>query len=233
MESGIYAIINKLNNKIYVGSTINFKKRWNKHKTELRHRKHHSKHLENAWHLHGEENFEFKILEEVTDLKNLVVKEQKYINLYNSFDENNGYNICKFAETVKGVKRSEEEKITLSKHFNPKASMSLEIANEIRKKYLTGLYSQRQLSKEFKTSKTTIKEIIYNTRWRDENYSPPTKDSNMKRGGKKLLTKKQTIKIKELRANTDLTIEQIAKKFKVKIGVINRIIYSDLYKRIG
>ena len=41
---GIYMIINKINNKIYVGQTINkngYKKRWNQHKNELRKNSHH------------------------------------------------------------------------------------------------------------------------------------------------------------------------------------------------
>ena len=55
----------------------------------------------------------------------------------------------------------------------------------------------------------------------------------MKRGGKKILTEKQFHKIKKLRKETNLTIKEIAKKFKVKIGVINRVIYNDVYKKIG
>jgi group I intron endonuclease len=233
MDSGIYAIINKINNKIYVGSTINFKKRWIKHKTELRNKKHHSKHLENAWHAHGEENFQFKVLEEVENIQDLINKEQYYLDFYKSYREENGYNICEFAETVRGVRRSEEEKINLSKHFNPKSCMDLELAKQIRNKYSTGKYSHRELAKEFNTSKTTIKEIIYNTRWVDNNYLPPKKSEIMKRGGKKILTEKQFHKIKKLRKETNLTIKEMAKKFKVKIGVINRVIYNDVYKKIG
>ena len=40
MSSGVYIITNIINNKIYIGSTINFSKRWKKHKQHLNNNKH-------------------------------------------------------------------------------------------------------------------------------------------------------------------------------------------------
>ena len=42
---GIYKIVNSINNKIYVGSAKNIKKRWSAHKSDLNKNKHHNKHL--------------------------------------------------------------------------------------------------------------------------------------------------------------------------------------------
>ena len=46
---GIYKIINKVNGKYYVGSSLNINKRWSVHKSALSKNKHHNDHLQNAW----------------------------------------------------------------------------------------------------------------------------------------------------------------------------------------
>lgn len=61
-ESGIYKIINKVNNKFYLGSTKDFSVRFNTHKYNLRKNKHINCILQRAWNKYGESNFEFKII---------------------------------------------------------------------------------------------------------------------------------------------------------------------------
>lgn len=48
MSSGIYQIENKINSKVYIGSSNNIKRRWQKHKALLRHNKHPNSHLQAA-----------------------------------------------------------------------------------------------------------------------------------------------------------------------------------------
>lgn len=79
MIGGIYKIENNINNKVYVGSTNNFNRRWAKHKALLRHNKHPNSHLQTSWNKYGESCFIFSILE-VCDIKNLLSKEQYYID---------------------------------------------------------------------------------------------------------------------------------------------------------
>lgn len=47
----------------YVGSTSNKTDRWGSHRRDLRKGKHHAPHLQNAWTKHGEDAFEFVVLE--------------------------------------------------------------------------------------------------------------------------------------------------------------------------
>lgn len=61
MTSGVYRIINYNNGKTYVGSTLDFRERWYKHKSSLRAKKHENSKLQNDWNLLGEENFCFEI----------------------------------------------------------------------------------------------------------------------------------------------------------------------------
>lgn len=103
--SGIYKIENKVNGKIYVGSSKDIKNRWMQHKRELNKNTHHSVKLQRAWNKYGEENFEFSILEECAEDKRLYL-EQYYIDKFKSFFE--GYN-CK--ERTKDMYTEEDYKM--------------------------------------------------------------------------------------------------------------------------
>lgn len=99
MKSGIYFIKNVINNKIYIGRSINVSKRIYKHKTSLRSQKHHNKHLQNSFNKYGEHNFKFlKVLEAKPE--RLPAIETIYINFlqtnlpdkgYNKTDDGGGY----------------------------------------------------------------------------------------------------------------------------------------------
>lgn len=61
-KSGIYIITNKINNKFYIGSATNFRKRYNVHNSNFKKNKN-SKYLQRAYNKYGEENFEFQIID--------------------------------------------------------------------------------------------------------------------------------------------------------------------------
>lgn len=112
--SGIYKIKNIITNKFYIGSTINFKVRFNDHKKLLRNNKHNNSHLQNSWNKHGEKNFIFEILELNTCVDLLLEREQYYLDVLMPWDNKKGYNICKIAGNTLGTKRSEDEKVKMS-----------------------------------------------------------------------------------------------------------------------
>lgn len=87
MSSGIYYIINKINNTKYIGSSKNIEKRFKQHKMKLRNLKHHSVFLQRSYNKHGLENFEFCIVEETYQL---FEREQFHINLH---DKKHLYNV--------------------------------------------------------------------------------------------------------------------------------------------
>lgn len=64
MKGGIYKVINVLNNKFYVGSAVDFKRRKRLHWWRLRRGDHANKHLQAAWNKYGEKAFTFVIVEE-------------------------------------------------------------------------------------------------------------------------------------------------------------------------
>jgi hypothetical protein len=102
MALGVYQIKNLINNKCYIGSSIEIENRWRRHKKDLRKNKHHSIILQRAWNKYGESNFEFSIIEECL-IEVLIIQEQYYLELYEPV-----YNICRIAGSCLGIKQSKE-----------------------------------------------------------------------------------------------------------------------------
>ena len=67
MNSGIYKIINVINNRFYVGSAVDFRRRKRIHWWRLRRGDHANKHLQAAWNKYGEAAFVFVVVEEVPE----------------------------------------------------------------------------------------------------------------------------------------------------------------------
>ena len=83
-KSGIYKITNKLNGRIYIGSSKLFKLRWKQHSKALRNNKHSNKFLQRDFNKCGEEVFVFEIVEGTdgkTKEERLLI-EEVYINQY-------------------------------------------------------------------------------------------------------------------------------------------------------
>ncbi len=110
-KCGVYAIKNRTNNKMYIGQSVNVRKRKSYHLWLLRTNNHFNPKLQSAFNKYGEENFEFVILEKCNK-DELDDKEIKYINRYNTI--NDGYNICEGGEGSLGRTLSEETKQKIS-----------------------------------------------------------------------------------------------------------------------
>lgn len=81
VQSGIYLIINNVNNHLYIGSSKWVGHRCDTHFNHLRKNKHHCTYLQNAWNLYGEKSFVFYLLEETGLAKEeLITKEQIYLD---------------------------------------------------------------------------------------------------------------------------------------------------------
>ncbi|MBQ7439088.1 MAG: GIY-YIG nuclease family protein [Paludibacteraceae bacterium] len=90
--SGIYSITNLVNNKRYIGQSVNISKRWQTHKYELRGGYHDNAYLQSSWNKYGEENFIFEVLEYCSP-EDLDYMEGYFIWLYDTLDEEHGYNL--------------------------------------------------------------------------------------------------------------------------------------------
>jgi len=95
--AGIYKITCLGNNKVYIGSAVWIKKRWSSHRTHLRQNIHHNPHLQNAFNLYGEKSFVYEVIEKCKKEK-LIDREQYWIDKYNAFDKNTGFNVIPKAD---------------------------------------------------------------------------------------------------------------------------------------
>lgn len=91
MNSGIYMIKNIINNKIYIGQTINVNARLKSHRNKLKNNNHENQHLQNSWNKYRENNFKFEIIKMYNE-DELNDREVYWINYYKSYDFKFGYN---------------------------------------------------------------------------------------------------------------------------------------------
>lgn len=89
----IYKI--EINDKYYIGSSVNYTKRKNDHLRKLRLQTHHNILLQNLYNKYGDNTIKFTILENVEDRNDLIKTEQKYLDEH--CDNDNCVNLAKMA----------------------------------------------------------------------------------------------------------------------------------------
>lgn len=150
-NSGIYRFTNNINGKVYIGSTIEFDRRWEDH---INSQKRCSKILKNSIAKHGILNFNIEVLEyvekneEVTNKEFssiLYQREQVYLDMYFAQEYIKGenklfrqltYNLNPTASGGRGFKWSKEQKDKLVKKFKDKGHTCIGrvISEETREK---------------------------------------------------------------------------------------------------
>lgn len=106
--SGIYAMKNIVNGKMYVGSAIDLGDRRKVHFGKLSRKQHANPHLQSAFNQYGKQSFEFIVLEFVEDKSRLIEREQFWMDCHECCNPDKGYNIRQKAESNLGLKASEE-----------------------------------------------------------------------------------------------------------------------------
>jgi group I intron endonuclease len=189
----IYQIQNKINNKIYIGSTNNVRKRWNNHRSKLNNGKHENQYLQLAWQKYGQEAFEFTIVEEVND-NNRIEREIYYLNEKKSYERDIGYNFDKNPTDKSGInnsfygkQHSEETKQKLREIANKRSpelkklmgaknkgsnnkntKLNMEIARQIRAEYASGEWTYEKLQNKYNVAHGTIQAILTKRTWKEE-----------------------------------------------------------------
>jgi len=162
IKSGIYSITCKVNNKVYIGSSVNIAKRWREHLSLLRSGKHPNQHLRHAFTKYGEESFSFSIVVGC-EPEMLLIEEEKQIIIHNSFHD--GFNLVETPTTnMLGFKHTEESLKKMSDAKNgkrpPTAKFNDKIIEEIRGKFFNG-ERVSALAKEYGIVRQTIQRIVY------------------------------------------------------------------------
>lgn len=111
----IYSI-EYIDGRKYIGHTTNLKNRMDKHFKQLNKNIHHNKYLQNVYNKYNSNNFTINVLEEIFNLDLLVIKEQYWIDFYQTYNRDNGFNFGECADNpFRGQQHSEETKEFLRK----------------------------------------------------------------------------------------------------------------------
>lgn len=111
----LYKITNHVNNKVYIGQTINPKARWSRHRSDARSEEKikRDRHLCCAIRKYGIDNFVFEVIAQTNSLENIDAAEIACIKQYNSSDRNFGYNIALGGNGKRIMSETTKKKLSL------------------------------------------------------------------------------------------------------------------------
>lgn len=210
MKKDIYIIKNTINNKVYIGQTVNIKQRWQQYKSAVK-KENTSQVILKAMRKYGFENFYIEVLEE--QVENYDEKEQYWIQIYNSRVPN-GYNIAPGGQgTGKGV-----DCPTAS--INDKA-----VLEEIIDYIITSDKPLKEIAEQFKISYGVINEINQGHSYYDSRLKYPLRDS------KKYSAEKLKQITYALKYELDKTLSQIAEEYEIDKSFLHDLNQGKSYYR--
>jgi group I intron endonuclease len=116
-DISVYKILNKANGKFYVGYSTKTSLRFKAHINMLKRNEHHCVHLQRSWNNHGEEAFDFLVVETVATKEEAMKKEQEMLDelfssgiLFNSSSSNDLQKTILYAITKNGKEKSAESR---------------------------------------------------------------------------------------------------------------------------
>ena len=210
MKKDIYIIKNDINNKVYIGQTVNKEQRWGQYISAVK-RKPEAQVITKAMKRYGVEHFWMEIIE--SQIENFDEREKYWIEYYNSLTPN-GYNIAPGGEgTGAGI-------------YAPLASIKDKtILNELIDEIIQNVDTLKDLAKKYHISYNTINEINQGRSYRNENlYYPlrPTKKNDED------FIKQITYSLKY---ELDKNLHQIALEYDIDYSFLNDINQGKSYFR--
>lgn len=217
--SGIYSIRNKINGKVYVGSSKDIYTRWSQHRHDLRKGNHHNEVLQRAWNKYGERNFAFEVLEKAPP-ENLFNVEQNWYERLNSSSNDYGYNLSPIARAPGHCYTREDIK-------NGKACFSIEQFDKIVDLLCSSDLSIPQISAYVGVGERTIYQMYFK-----EQYASLTKNFCFKKRKNRSSCKlsEEDLPCIVQRLKNRETLLSIAKDYNVGLETISDIKRHNTWK---
>lgn len=241
-EGLIYCIKNKINNKKYIGQTVDLRRRWKEHKSSGKYP------IQKAIKKYGKNNFNVLVLEENIKVKNLDHRERFWIKKYNTFEK--GYNLTKggqrreqtneiktkIRESTLGENNhmydkthelSTKRKIskTLKEIQGPNQKVNKDKMKKIYKLYFEENKTQAEIAMIIGVSIPTISRNL------NKKYKTPDKykNSDNKRINprNRQIEKEVGVKIYFEYKNTNLTQRDLAKKYNLGVASVCEIVNKN------
>ena len=205
MEKYIYKITNKINGKSYIGQTTNYQRRFREHRNKG-YGEEPNKPLYNAFDKYGIDNFDFEVIEDLTE--NYNEREKYWIQYYNTLLPN-GYNI---------EPGGEEPPLNIGEN-SPYAEHTKQQIEEIKELLKNTDISFEELAKKYNYSVSSILKINNGKIWFNQNNIYPIR---VDKRNKRYYSERALLIIDDL-LNTTLTQKEIAKKYGVSRSCVTMI----------
>ncbi len=247
----LYVLINKINNKIYVGQTENFERRRREHKS-------YSRYFSKGTPLYcsikkyGFANFEMFPIEIANTAEEIDKLEIYWIKEFDSTNRKIGYNLCPGGKVNRGNKWTEEQRkkhSELKKAYyknNPEVLAKLnkfnkgvrahnakysELVPEIRNIFLTCQYKIEELADKFKMDSASIRDICFNKNYHDANYLVPENVIEFYKSikGMRKISKQQVSELRTAFSTGNYTVTELAQKYKLSVVNTSDIIKNKVH----
>lgn len=231
--SGIYLIRNNVNNKVYIGQSVDIKRRIGEHLRSAQPEKYSKKSerdtntpIHKAMQKYGIENFEVQILEKCSR-ETLNDKEIYWIQIFDSTNYNKGYNITSGGQNnfaLKGEKHSQ-------------AKLTQNDVNSIINLLKTSNLSFSEIAQQFSISTSTICMINTGKTWKNNQLKYPIRITNSGLKGEKNhqshFSEKEVMMIRKLYSE-GITYKDLPFELKKKASesAIRAIQYGKTYKHL-
>lgn len=231
---GIYLIRNKINNKIYIGQSVNIYRRWTEHLRAGQPQKYSMKSIRDsktpihlAMQKYGINNFEIQLLEKCNK-ENLDIREQYWIKILKSNDNNIGYNIA----------NGGQKNFILKGEEHSQAKLNQQEVNEIINLLKTTNLTLSEISKKYHNiSNSTLCMINTGKSWYNPDLKYPIRKtytgSRGSKNPKAKFTEEQVLEIRRLYSKGK-TLKDIPLKYKkiASDSAILAIMYNKTYKHL-
>lgn len=222
----IYCYTNLINNKKYIGQTINPEQRKKQHYSSAfnKNDKDYNSIIHRAFRKYGYENFKYEILKDnIEDIDTLNILEEYYITLYNT-KVPNGYNVLDGGLNAKKPHtEATKEKLMRSKMF-----LSEDEVIKIRE-----AYSRKESPKQYfeKYYKDKMHYNSFLNIWSGRKYRYIRPDL-IEEGRHTKLNKEIVKQIREDRDKNHLSYQQLANKYNISKSTIADIITFRTWKNV-